>query len=110
MVCRAVMRARGSVWTLWRIRNLVSIWFIVLYKTTILMSMLVGGGCMAPSPFSTEGFEQGKDCTAIPHVASGGVECQSGVCFVHTCEDGFAPNASYDACVAVLHYAAKRVA
>ena len=85
--------------------------FIVLvYKTAVLMLSFLGGGCVVPSPFSTEGYEQGKDCTAIPHVASGGVECQSGVCFVHSCEDGFAPNASYDACVAVFHYAAKRVA
>lgn len=64
---------------------------------------------MAPAPFAAEAFEQGRDCTAVPHAAPGGVECQAGVCFVHACAEGYAPDASYDGCVGVLHVA-KRTA
>lgn len=66
-------------------------------------SVSVGGGCMAPAPFPGEKFVQGRDCTALPHVVSGGVECLDGACRVHECEHGYEPSVAHDACVPVGH-------
>ncbi len=56
---------------------------------------------MVPSPFG-DSFVEGDDCTTIAHVATGGADCRSGSCYVHSCIDGFAPSAAHDFCVAVL--------
>ena len=79
---------------------------LVLFRLLTVMSL--GGGCLVPSPFKPQTAASGIDCTAIAHVDV--VDCLSAVCFIHSCKDGFVPNAANDACVAAKAAANAHVA
>ncbi|KAF9562041.1 hypothetical protein CPC08DRAFT_393973 [Agrocybe pediades] len=58
------------------------------------------GGCMAPHPFHEKDSTRipvGKDCSSIPKAKT--VSCAARTCVVHTCVDGWVPNARGSGCI-----------